>query len=102
MVLFRICMTSRWSVAPAAVTATTLCSVSQVPEVTNYTMVGRTYRYFQGDPLYPFGYGLSYTTFKYSDLSVSPEVIAPEQNVTVKVTVLNTGRMASDEVHVHE
>ena len=91
----------------------------QVPEITNYTMVNRTYRYFKGVPLFPFGYGLydtliilnndinsyylnyfcrSYTTFKYSDLKIVPTSIKTGQNVTVSVTVTNTGSRTSDEV----
>ena len=68
--------------------------------MTDYTMVGRTYRYFKGDPLYPFGYGLSYTTFQYSDLSVSPAKIGPGEKVTVTVSVQNTGKYDADEVSV--
>ena len=71
---------------------------AQVPDVTDYTMVGRTYRYYNGHPLYPFGYGLSYSTFQYSGLSVTPKAITPDQNVTVKVTVMNSGSKDSDEV----
>ena len=68
----------------------------------NYSMEGRTYRYFRGpgDPLYPFGYGLSYTTFVYSNLQISPLTVKGEENVTVSVTVHNTGQhdMSSEEV----
>jgi beta-glucosidase len=73
-------------------------SLDQVPPISNYTMVNRTYRYFEGIPLYPFGYGLSYTTFSYSDLVVSPSLVKAGDNVTVKVTVQNTGPLDGDEV----
>merc|ERR1712055_925449 len=63
-----------------------------------YTMEGRTYRYYNGDPLYPFGYGLSYTSFKYSDLTVTPTTVTAGHDVTIKVTVQNTGSVDSDEV----
>ena len=66
--------------------------------MTNYTMIGRTYRYFQGDPLYPFGYGLSYTTFMYSDLKLTSNVIQVGQQIGVQVTVQNTGQVSADEV----
>jgi beta-glucosidase len=61
-------------------------------------MDGRTYRFFKGEPLYPFGYGLSYTRFKYSGFSVSSARIAPTENVTVSATVENTGTREGDEV----
>jgi beta-glucosidase len=60
-------------------------------------MKGRTYRYFEGTPLYPFGYGLSYTTFSYSGLSVPASVDAGNPLVA-EVTVTNTGSKAGDEV----
>lgn len=92
-----------------------------MPDITNYTMVSRTYRYFEGDPLFPFGYGLyveqlwhvllsktiimctticrSYTTFNYSNFKINPTTIKAGQNVTVSATVTNTGNRTSDEVH---
>ena len=70
----------------------------QVPEITDYTMEGRTYRYYNGDPLYPFGYGLSYTQFMYSGLSVSPTSVKKGENVLVTVTVENKGMFDADEV----
>lgn len=72
-------------------------SVEQLPPFEEYDMANRTYRYFTGTPLYPFGYGLSYTTFAYSDLEVPRSVVAGEE-VRVRVTVTNTGKMAGDEV----
>ena len=72
-------------------------SVDQLPPFEEYDMANRTYRYFSGTPLYPFGYGLSYTTFTYSGLEV-PSRVAAGGEVSVKVTVTNTGKMAGDEV----
>jgi beta-glucosidase len=72
--------------------------LSQLPHFENYSMETRTYRYFKGKPLYPFGYGLSYTTFKYSDLSVPTKAVSAEQPVSADVTVTNTGKVAGDEV----
>jgi len=54
--------------------------------------------YFKGEPLYPFGYGLSYTSFKYSNLRTSSSVLAKDGSVTVSVDVTNTGGVAGDEV----
>ena len=71
---------------------------TQLPNFEDYEMTNRTYRYFKGTPLYPFGYGLSYTTFKYSDLSVSTPSVAAGQPVSADVTVANTGSKAGDEV----
>ena len=61
-------------------------------------MQGRTYRYFTGKPLYPFGYGLSYTTFSYGDLEVPSTPVNAGDPVPVDVTVTNTGKVAGDEV----
>ena len=72
-------------------------SVDQLPPFDDYNMENRTYRYFTGTPLYPFGYGLSYTTFSYSDLSL-PEKAVAGSDVTVSVRVTNTGGTAGDEV----
>ncbi|PJJ58711.1 glycoside hydrolase family 3 C-terminal domain-containing protein [Hymenobacter chitinivorans] len=72
-------------------------SESQLPPFDSYDMQGRTYRYFQGTPLFPFGHGLSYTTFRYSNLKV-PATAATGQPVTVSVDVQNTGKQAGDEV----
>ena len=64
----------------------------------NYTMKERTYRYFSGVPAYPFGYGLSYTTFVYSNLLYDTEVNRGQQWLRLSVDVTNTGHVASDEV----
>ena len=70
---------------------------SDLPEFVNYKMDNRTYRYFEGTPLYGFGYGLSYTTFKYDDLKL-PAKIAKGKNISVSVRITNTGKMAGEEV----
>ena len=72
-------------------------STDQLPAFTDYEMRGRTYRYFAGEPLYPFGFGLSYTTFAYSNLRLPARVPAGE-NVTVSVDVKNTGARDGEEV----
>src|SRR6202012_3657128 len=72
--------------------------VDQLPNFEDYGMANRTYRYFNGKPLYPFGYGLSYTKFSYSDLSVPVQAIAAGQPIGADVTVTNTGNLAGDEV----
>ena len=72
-------------------------SVDQLPPFEEYDMTNRTYRYFNDEPLYPFGYGLSYTTFGYGNLEMLAEVKTGE-TVKVKVNVSNTGKMAGDEV----
>jgi len=72
--------------------------VDQLPPFEDYSMKNRTYRYFEGTPLYPFGYGLSYTTFSYSNLSLPSSPIAAGQPMTAEVKVTNTGKVAGDEV----
>jgi beta-glucosidase len=72
--------------------------VTQLPPFENYAMKGRTYRYFEGTPLYPFGYGLSYTTFTYSDLLIPINPVTAGNPLVAEVTVTNTGQRAGDEV----
>ena len=68
-----------------------------LPPFNDYNMQNRTYRYFNGTPLYPFGYGLSYTTFQYSDLKV-PSAINTSIDLELTVNVTNTGKHSGDEV----
>src|SRR5258708_36027343 len=72
-------------------------SADQLPAFDDYSMKGRTYRYFQGVPLFEFGYGLSYTTFAYSRLDC-PEQARPNHDGAVSVEVRNTGKVAGEEV----
>jgi beta-glucosidase len=71
--------------------------VEQLPPFEEYDMSNRTYRYFTGKPLYPFGYGLSYTTFRYTDLNI-PEKTVAGSDLSISVKVTNTGSVAGDEV----
>ena len=74
-------------------------SLDQVPPMMDYNIRhGRTYMYFKGEPLYPFGYGLSYTTFAYSRLRTSAEALNANGSIAVSVDVKNTGKRAGDEV----
>ena len=70
----------------------------QLPHFEDYSMKGRTYRYFQGEPLWPFGYGLSYTTFNYGGLTLPDTGINAGDPLNASVTVTNTGKVAGDEV----
>jgi beta-glucosidase len=74
-------------------------SLEQLPAMMDYNIRdGRTYMYFKGEPLYPFGYGLSYTTFKLANLKTSSAKVAKDGSVTVSVDVTNTGDRAGDDV----
>ena len=72
--------------------------VADLPPFEDYRMAGRTYRFFEGVPLYPFGYGLSYTTFRYDRLRVSRDTLRGDDSLTVAVDVTNTGARGGDEV----
>ena len=65
--------------------------IDQLPPFEDYAMKGRTYRYFEGKPLYPFGHGLSYTTFSYSGLMLPQKALKAGDPLTAEVTVTNTG-----------
>ena len=73
-------------------------STADLPPFVDYAMANRTYRYFRGEPLYPFGHGLSYTTFEYENLQLSADTIATDGSLTAQVEVVNTGKRAGDEV----
>jgi beta-glucosidase len=74
-------------------------SLEQLPPMMDYNIRhGRTYMYFKGEPLYPFGYGLSYTTFKYSNLTTSSHKLAGKNEITVSTDITNTGNREGDEV----
>jgi beta-glucosidase len=72
--------------------------VEQLPPFEDYSMKGRTYRYFEGQPLYPFGYGLSYSKFAYSGLKLSAATITAGSSLGVDADVRNTGPRGGDEV----
>jgi len=73
--------------------------MNDLPDMMDYDIRnGRTYMYFKGEPLYPFGFGLSYTTFAYSDLRTSTARLAKDGQVTVSVNVRNTGKRDGQEV----
>jgi beta-glucosidase len=70
----------------------------KLPDFEDYSMKNRTYRYFTGVPLYPFGHGLSYTKFAYTGLTLDRSSVAPDGSVQATVTIRNTGKRAGDEV----
>ncbi len=73
-------------------------SIDELPPFEDYSMAKRTYRYFPGEVLYPFGYGLSYTSFTYSKVKVDQPNVAADGTVNVSVNVANNGKLAGDEV----
>jgi len=73
-------------------------SADQLPAFEDYSMAKRTYRYFDGEPLYPFGYGLSYTAFAYKNVKADRENVAAGESLTIRAEVTNTGAMAGEEV----
>ena len=74
-------------------------SIDQLPPMMDYDIRhGRTYMYFKGEPLYPFGYGLSYTTFDYSNLKTSADSLSKDGTLIVSVDVRNSGKVAGEEV----
>ena len=79
--------------------ATWPASIDQLPPMMDYDIRhGRTYMYMKGKPLYPFGYGLSYTSFRYSNLRTDRPVLAKNGVAMVSVDVTNSGKMAGDAV----
>ncbi|MEN9382180.1 MAG: hypothetical protein RI940_1061 [Bacteroidota bacterium] len=73
-------------------------SLDQLPAYENYSMKGRTYRFMNAEPMYPFGFGLSYTNFKYEELKLSKSTISNNESLTATVTISNTGKMLGEEV----
>jgi beta-glucosidase len=72
--------------------------VEDLPPYEEYAMAGRTYRYMTVEPLYPFGFGLSYTRFEYGAITLDRSTIAPGESVTATVRVTNVGDRAGEEV----
>ena len=73
-------------------------STTDLPDFEDYSMSNRTYRYFNGKPLYAFGHGLSYTKFKYSDAKLDAAAVAPNGTLQLSFTVKNIGERDGDEV----
>lgn len=73
-------------------------SLEQLPPYQDYSMQGRTYRYFAGEPLFPFGFGLSYTQFAYRDLGLSQTSLKAGEQIGVEVVLQNRGDQAGEEV----
>jgi beta-glucosidase len=73
-------------------------SVDDLPPFEDYNMSGRTYRYFDGEVLYPFGYGLSYTSFTYNNLILEKDEMGKDESITVSVDLSNSGHLDGEEV----
>ena len=73
-------------------------NINDLPPFEDYSMAGRTYRYSKKTPLYPFGFGLSYTSFTYSNLKLSKDLLPAGDPLTVETDVKNTGTRAGDEI----
>jgi beta-glucosidase len=73
-------------------------ATEKLPAFDDYNMKGRTYRYFEGEALYPFGYGLSYTQFEYSGLKVDKTQVHNGDRIQVSADIRNVGKRAGDEV----
>jgi beta-glucosidase len=74
-------------------------AIGQLPPILDYNIRhGRTYMYFRDEPLFPFGYGLSYTTFAHSNLRVSSKKLKSQGEISISVDICNTGKRAGDEV----
>ncbi len=72
--------------------------MDQLPPFTDYNMQGRTYRYFKGEPLFPFGFGLSYAKFNYANLKLSASKLNAGKDLSITADVQNAGNRAGDEV----
>ena len=73
-------------------------SLDQLPPYEDYSMKGRTYKYMDAEPMYPFGFGLSYTHFKYENITASSQSITKDGTVVIEVNITNSGNVKSDEV----
>lgn len=73
-------------------------SLKDIPDYDDYTMKGRTYKYMEAEPMYPFGFGLSYTHFEYSNLKLSKNKINKKESITANIQVKNTGSLKADEI----
>lgn len=73
-------------------------SFDQLPDYNDYSMVGRTYKYMKAEPLYPFGFGLTYSKLNYSDLNLSSSTIKKNGEITATITIANEGDYAVEEV----